>query len=155
LAAVLAAAEAEVTKEDGLFPSREYPEVTCDMERGEDWEGAFGLCEDKTPVMAERVLGVIVPATEERDVGPLLFIMARKAAVLGEGGGKETGPPMSGVSPVPGVNPVRGVSPVRKAAGSKAGMGCSDCCWGPVSIAGDNGPDLSELERDADENAQE
>jgi len=38
---------------------------------------------------------------------------ARKAAVLGEGGGKETGPPISGVRPVPGVSPVRGVRPVR------------------------------------------
>lgn len=32
--------------------------------------------------------------------------MARKAAVLGEGGGKEMGPPR-GVKPVEGVRPVR------------------------------------------------
>ena len=70
--------------------------------------------------MALRVLGVMVPVTPWRPPGPLLFIMARNAAVFGLGGGKETGPPIRGVRPVPGVSPVRGVRPVRKAAGSKA-----------------------------------
>ena len=102
--------------------------------------------------MALRVLGVIVPATLERLAGPLLFIIASKAAVLGLGGGKETGPPMSGVRPVPGVRPVRGVSPVRKAAGSKAARGWSCDCWGAVSIAGDRGPERRELESPAEEN---
>ena len=67
--------------------------------------------------MALRVFGVMVAPPDV-----LLFIMCRKAAVLGEGGGKETGPPMRGVRPVPvpGVRPVRGVSPERKLVGSKA-----------------------------------
>ena len=97
----------------------------------------------------------MVPATPLKLGGPLLFIIARNAAVLGDGGGKETGPPMSGVSPVPGVRPVRGVSPVRKAAGSNAASGCSDCCWGAVSMAGLRGPDLRELESEAEEKAHE
>ena len=51
------------------------------------------------------MLGVIVaaaalPAAPE-------FTIARKAAVLGEGGGKDTGPPTRGVKPVDGVRPVR------------------------------------------------
>lgn len=40
---------------------------------------------------------------------PVEFIIARKAAVFGEGGGKATGPPTSGVRPVEGVSPVRKV----------------------------------------------
>lgn len=91
-----------------------------------------------------------MPTTLESDgVAPLEFcIIARKAAVFGEGGGKETGPPMSGVSPVPGVRPVRGVSPVRKEEGSKAGRGWSllEFGWGPASIAGDSGPDRNEFD---------
>lgn len=35
------------------------------------------------------------------------WTMARKAAVFGEGGGKDAGPPVRGVIPVPGVRPVR------------------------------------------------
>ena len=63
----------------------------------------------------------MVPATVERlGVAVELFIMARKAAVFGLGGGKLTGPPMRGVRPVPGVRPVLGVRPVRKLVGSKA-----------------------------------
>lgn len=55
---------------------------------------------------ALRVLGVIVaPETP----APPEFIIARNAAVLGEGGGKATGPPTRGVSPVDGVRPVRKV----------------------------------------------
>ena len=71
---------------------------------------------ESTPVMALSVLGVIVAAP-----GPpaALFIMFKKAAVPGEGGGNATGPPMSGVRPVPGVRPVRGVRPERKVEGSK------------------------------------
>lgn len=72
-------------------------------------------------MIALSVFGVIVPATDEREgVDEELFIMARKAAVFGLGGGKLTGPPMRGVRPVPGVRPVLGVRPVRKAEGSKA-----------------------------------
>jgi len=40
------------------------------------------------------------------------LITLRKAAVLGDGGGNDTGPPIRGVRPVPGVSPVRGVRPV-------------------------------------------
>ena len=80
----------------------------------------------------------------------------RKAAVFGEAGGKETGPPRRGVRPVPGVRPMRGVRPVLKAAGSNAArVCCSDCCCGPVSMAGESGPDRNELENDDEENAQE
>jgi hypothetical protein len=68
---------------------------------------------ESAPVMAEIVFGVMV-------VEPFApCIMLIKAAVLGDGGGKVTPEPMSGVRPVPGVRPVRGVSPVRKLAGSK------------------------------------
>ena len=126
------------------------------MLKGEEawaWDEWWEL--ESTPVIAESVFGVMVPATPLRLGGPLLFIMVRKAAVLGEGGGNETGPARRGVRPVPGVSPVRGVRPVRKAAGSKAARGCSDCCWGAVSMAGLRGPDLSEFDRPADENAQE
>lgn len=63
-----------------------------------------------TPFIADRVFGVMVAFAEFE---LLLFMRARKAAVLGEGGGKETGPPTRGVRPVPGVRPVRGVKPVR------------------------------------------
>lgn len=49
-----------------------------------------------------RVFGVIVAA----EPLPALTI-ARKAAVFGDGGGKATGPPTSGVRPVDGVRPVR------------------------------------------------
>lgn len=70
--------------------------------------------------MADKVLGVMVAATEDKEPPlELLFIMARNAAVFGLGGGKDTGPPMRGVRPVAGVSPVRGVRPVRKEAGSK------------------------------------
>lgn len=107
--------------------------------------------------MAESVLGVMVPATPDRlGVPPLFMTEERKAAVFGEAGGNETGPPRRGVRPVPGVRPIRGVRPVLKAAGSNAARGCcSDCCWGPVSIAGERGPDRRELEKEDEENAHE
>ena len=70
--------------------------------------------------MALRVFGVMVAATFDRLAEAEFVIMARKAAVPGLGGGKETGPPMRGVRPVPGVRPVRGVRPVLKLFGSKA-----------------------------------
>lgn len=93
------------------------------------------------------IVGLLFPAA--------LFIMERNAAVFGDGGGKETGPPMSGVRPVPGVKPVRGVSPVRKLLGSN-GRGAPGACpfasRGPASIAGESGPDRSELAKDDDEN---
>jgi hypothetical protein len=62
----------------------------------------------RTPEIALRVLGVMV-ALAAAAVVPLVT-MARKAAVFGLGGGKETGPPMRGVRPVrlmSGVRPVR------------------------------------------------
>ena len=95
--------------------------------------------------MALRVFGVIVaPDADE-------LIMLRKAAVLGDGGGKETGPPIRGVRPVPGVRPVRGVKPVRKLVGSNAsGASPLDCC-GPASMAGERGPALKELAMEDDE----
>jgi hypothetical protein len=70
---------------------------------------------ERTPVIALSVFGVIVAAALDRLVDGVwgLFIMLRKAAVFGDGGGKDIGPPRRGVRPVPGVNPVRGVSPVR------------------------------------------
>jgi hypothetical protein len=97
-------------------------------------------------VIALRVLGVIVaPDADE-------LIMLRNAVVLGEGGGKETGPPIRGVRPVPGVNPVRGVRPVRKPEGSnESGASPPFACWGPASMAGERGPALSEFDRDVDE----
>lgn len=71
------------------------------------------------------VVGVIVfPEAAEAEV-LLLFMIARSAAVPGEGG-KGTDPPTRGVRPVPGVkpvlgvSPVRGVKPVRNDIGSKA-----------------------------------
>jgi hypothetical protein len=95
--------------------------------------------EARTPVIALRVFGVIVaPVAEE-------LIMLRNAAVLGDGGGNETGPPIRGVRPVPGVSPVRGVRPVRKLDGSNASGASPLCCCGPASIAGERGPALREL----------
>lgn len=64
--------------------------------------------EEPSTVIALRVFGVIVAFK----LAPApLFMSARKAAVLGEGGGKETGPPTRGVRPEPGVSPKRGVRP--------------------------------------------
>lgn len=54
--------------------------------------------------MALSVFGVIVGAAPTLEPW---FTIARKAAVLGEGGGKATGPPTRGVRPVDGVSPVR------------------------------------------------
>lgn len=96
--------------------------------------------------MADRVFGVMVD-------WPLLplFMMARKAAVPGEGG-KATGPPTRGVKPVPGVRPVlgvmpvRGVRPVRKELPSNwrwEDWSLLDC--GPASMAGERGPARREL----------
>jgi hypothetical protein len=99
----------------------------------------------RTPVIALRVLGVIVaPVADE-------LIMLRKAVVLGDGGGKETGPPIRGVRPVPGVSPVRGVRPVRKLEGSNESGASPFACWGPASMAGERGPALRELARDDEE----
>lgn len=96
-----------------------------------------------TPVIAFRVFGVIVAAAfaraEEGVCG--LFIIDKKAAVLGDGGGKEIGPARRGVSPEPGVRPVRGVRPVLKSAEED---GCGS--WGPASMAGERGPARRELE---------
>lgn len=112
--------------------------------------------EPRTPVIALSVFGVIVAF----ELAPaLLFIRARNAAVLGEGGGKETGPPTRGVRPVPGVNPVRGVrpvrgvSPVRNEVSKGIWEAESEPCWGPASIAGERGPARRELARD-EENCQ-
>lgn len=109
-----------------------------------------------TPFIAESVFGVIVAFAELE----LLFMRARNAAVFGEGGGKETGPPTRGVKPVPGVRPVRGVKPVRgvrpvrNEAGSNGRCGAlSEPCWGPASMAGESGPARRELARDV-ENCQ-
>ncbi len=93
--------------------------------------------------MALRVLGVIVAPADADEL-----IILRKAAVLGDGGGNETGPPMRGVRPVPGVSPVRGVRPVRKLEGSNARGGSPFACWGPASMAGERGPALRELDID-------
>jgi hypothetical protein len=96
--------------------------------------------------MALRVFGVIVaPEADE-------LIMLRNAAVLGDGGGNETGPPIRGVSPVPGVSPVRGVRPVRKLDGSNESGASPLGCWGPASIAGERGPALRELAMEVEEN---
>lgn len=96
-----------------------------------------------TPVIAFRVFGVIVAAAfaraEEGVCG--LFIIDKKAAVLGDGGGKEIGPARRGVSPEPGVRPVRGVRPVLKSVEED---GCGSC--GPASMAGERGPARRELE---------
>lgn len=105
-------------------------------------------------MIALRVFGVMVAALPFG-----LFIMWRKAAVFGDGGGKETGPPRIGVRPVPGVRPVRGVRPVLKVFGSKAmdGLALPSAwgCWGPASIAGDRGPERREFAREDDVNAHE
>lgn len=91
-------------------------------------------------MIALSVFGVIVaPDADE-------LIMLRKAAVLGDGGGKDTGPPIRGVRPVPGVSPVRGVRPVRKLDGSNESGASPLCCCGPASMAGERGPALNELE---------
>ena len=104
------------------------------MDKGEGFEAAAaevagGCCELRTPDMALRVFGVIVAATFDRDDPEELLIIARKAAVPGLGGGNETGPPMSGVSPEPGVNPVRGVRPVLKDDGSKGAEAAERGWW--------------------------
>lgn len=102
--------------------------------------------EARTPVIALRVFGVIVaPDADE-------LIMLRKAAVLGDGGGKDTGPPIRGVRPVPGVSPVRGVRPVRKLEGSNASGPSPFGCCGPASMAGERGPALKELDMEFEEN---
>lgn len=115
---------AEVVLPESLCEFGVYPLVTWDMDNGERFVAPFvcvaeGCWELRTPEIAFRVLGVIVAATLDKLVLPELPIMARKAAVPGLGGGKETGPPMRGVRPVPGVRPVRGVRPVLKALVSK------------------------------------
>lgn len=69
------------------------------------------------PLRADKVFGVIV-AELFRPLAEELVTMARKAAVLGDGGGKLVGPPTSGVRPVFGVRPVPGVRPVRRVVGS-------------------------------------
>lgn len=98
------------------------PYAVCDIDRGEGLVGEVLVCgpPGKAPVMAERVLGVMV-ATFERDAAELEFMSCSQALVPGDGGGKTE--LMMGVRPVPGVRPVRGVSPVRKLVGSNAGSG--------------------------------
>jgi hypothetical protein len=109
-----------------------------------DWE--------RTPVIALSVFGVIVAAALVRLFEGVwgLCIMLRKAAVFGDGGGKDIGPPSKGVRPVPGVKPVRGVSPVRNEFASNGWLTAFWSC-GPANIAGDNGPALRELVRLAEE----
>lgn len=92
-------------------------------------------------VSAESVLGVMV-AAELGAPEVLLTMAARKAAVLGEGGGNDM-PPPRGVRPVLKLDK-SGVKPVRNELGSKW-----ELC-GPASMAGDKGPDLNELVRPAD-----
>lgn len=107
------------------------------------------------PVMAEKVPGVIVPGgAPPAPVAELFWLvtMAMKAAVLGDGGGNDVGPPMSGVSPV---RLTSGVSPVRMTSKLDPGplitpwwvpeapLGCAEAgeYWaGPASIAGERGP---------------
>lgn len=74
-----------------------------------------------TPEMALRVLGVIVGPDGAAAEAALPFMMAKKAAVPGDGGKPATRGvrPVPGVRPVRGVKPVRGVRPVRKVVGSK------------------------------------
>lgn len=74
---------------------------------------------------------------------------AKRAAVLGDGGGKPPGPPIRGVRPVrltSGVNPVR-TNELSKAPRPSEGV-CCDA--GPASIAGDRGPERSEEARPHD-----
>ena len=93
--------------------------------------------------MALSVLGVMGGAAPAALAGcaVLELTIAKKAAVPGLGGGKLTEPFTRGVRPVPGVRPVLGVRPVRGVRPVLKGS----YCWGPASIAGDRGPDLSEL----------
>jgi len=102
--------------------------------------------EARTPVIALRVFGVIVAPPDADEL-----IMLRKAAVLGDGGGNDTGPPIRGVRPVPGVSPVRGVRPVRKLDVSNASWASPLGCCGPASMAGDRGPALRELAMEVEE----
>lgn len=117
----------------------------CETERGWGWDAEVGFVElwlASTPVIALRVLGVIVAAAFARAVeGVWGFIIDKKAAVLGDGGGKEIGPARRGVRPEPGVRPVRGVRPVLKSAEDDGWGSC-----GPASIAGERGPARRELE---------
>lgn len=121
--------------------------------------GAMELAPLRTLVRTLSVLGVIVALAELSGPAADAFVtMARKAAVLGEGGGNETGPPMTpaGVRPVPaGVRPVPGVRPVRKEDESKMEWWWPWACevdellvWGPASMAGDKGPERRELGMD-------
>lgn len=60
------------------------------------------------PVIALSVFGVIVAGLGAICPAELAFVtIARNAAVFGDGGGNETGPPTRGVRPVEGVRPVR------------------------------------------------
>lgn len=71
-----------------------------------------------TLVRAESVVGVMMAAAEVEAAEVVLLTMAaRKAAVLGEGGGKDM-PPLSGVRPVLKLER-SGVKPVRNELGSK------------------------------------
>ena len=86
------------------------------------------------------MFGVMVPLR----VDVLPFATMLRYAAFGAADGKAPGPPTRGVKP--GVKPLRGVRPVRKLAGSNArweGWSC-DCC-GPANMAGERGPDRSEL----------
>ena len=68
---------------------------------------AAAALEARTPVMALREFGVIVAPSDTDEL-----IILRKAAVLGDGGGNDTGPLIRGVRSVPGVSPVRGVTEI-------------------------------------------
>lgn len=132
---------------DGYWPVvLSLPFGRWETDRGWGWEVEVGFVElwlASTPVIALRVFGVIVAAAFARAVEGVcgLFIIDKKAAVLGDGGGKEIGPARRGVSPDPGVRPVRGVSPVLK---STEADDCESC--GPASMAGERGPARRELE---------
>lgn len=103
----------------------------------------------RTPVIALRVPGVIatLAAIDPDEEVPLT--KAKRAAVLGDGGGKPPGPPIRGVSPVlltSGVNPVR-TNELSNAPSPKDGVCCEA---GPASIAGDRGPERREEARPHD-----
>lgn len=87
------------------------------------------------PLNALSVFGVM--GAPDKAAVPLLFIMAKNAAVFGLGGGKDPDVAPNGVSPVLKLER-SGVKPVRKVDGSKL--------CGPANIAGESGPARREPE---------
>jgi hypothetical protein len=49
------------------------------------------------------------------------LVISREAAVLGDAGGEDTGPPIRGERPVPGVSHVSGIGSVQKLDGVGGG----------------------------------